>query len=195
MKRGKLILYAALLIAGIISLFFDQTISSNLHNIQNMGLERIFYTFSNVICLALISSAIIIGMLIEKKKVQLIKIFLAGTFGFLTSHLMKLMFQRPRPMGFEKELFLLKLPDYSFPSSHAVVVFAILPIIMTAYPKYKWFFITFACLIAFSRFYLGLHYLSDVIFGSLIGLLISDFLLNVQDLSKHHHHVFNIIRK
>jgi len=184
MERRKLVLYASLFVAGVVSLIFDSNLTSALPSIFNDNLERIFYTLSEVVYLLLILTAIVITSLVHKKTKNLLRLFIAGIFGFLGSYFLKFMFQRPRPFGMTHESFLLNLPDFSFPSSHAVAVFAMLPIVMQAYPKFRWFFITFACLVAFSRFYLGLHYLSDVIFGALIGLLISDFVMNATNLSK-----------
>ncbi len=63
----------------------------------------------------------------------------------------------------------------SFPSGHAMAGFALMGIISlyikNTYVDLLLFFI--ACLIAFSRIYLGHHFLEDILFGSIIGLGIS----------------------
>lgn len=177
MKTGKWFLYASLSVAGIISFILDSRLNSLISSAKNAEFDAIFGLFSNFAFLTLLFIAVVSILLFTKKNKQLIKASWAFVIGFLVSHILKLIIQRTRPFSNEKELFLTKLPDYSFPSSHAVVAFAMLPILMTTYPKYRWLFAFLAAMIAFSRYYLGLHYLSDVIFGTLIGLLISQLIM------------------
>lgn len=60
----------------------------------------------------------------------------------------------------------------SFPSGHTSDAFAIATAISIAYPK--WYIIilayTWAITVAYSRMFLGVHYLSDVIAGALLGI-------------------------
>ncbi|MEW6060559.1 MAG: phosphatase PAP2 family protein, partial [Bacteroidota bacterium] len=58
----------------------------------------------------------------------------------------------------------------SFPSSHAVNNFAGAFVISHFYKHQRWYWYTFAFLVAFSRPYVGVHYPSDVLVGSLIGV-------------------------
>ncbi|MBM3199862.1 phosphatase PAP2 family protein [Candidatus Woesearchaeota archaeon] len=62
----------------------------------------------------------------------------------------------------------------SFPSHHASTVFSSLPILDKEFQNLKWFWIALSLLISLSRIYVGVHYLSDVAFGCLIGLLAGD---------------------
>jgi undecaprenyl-diphosphatase len=69
---------------------------------------------------------------------------------------------------------------YGFVSSHAANFFAIITATLLAhegkFPYLKWILLTIGIIICLSRIYLGVHYLSDVIAGGLLGTLIS-FLL------------------
>jgi len=103
----------------------------------------------------------------------------------LTSvHLFKNVFLRYRPshnlLLTEKLHYYLIKPgeyykggEYGFVSSHAANFFAIITfvclVLRKAYPKliYPLFFI--GLVIAYSRIYLGVHYLSDVFVGALVG--------------------------
>ena len=59
--------------------------------------------------------------------------------------------------------------SYSFPSAHAMNIFAQAALFSLAYRK-KWiYFMGFAVLIGFSRIYVGVHYPLDVIGGAMIG--------------------------
>lgn len=60
----------------------------------------------------------------------------------------------------------------SFPSSHAVNNFAFAILLGSFFKEYKFHFIILASLVAFSRVYVGVHYPSDVIFGSILGCII-----------------------
>jgi membrane-associated phospholipid phosphatase len=59
----------------------------------------------------------------------------------------------------------------SFPSSHAANSFGQAVIWTWRYPKYKWFFILSATIIAFSRIAVGVHYPFDVLTGAVLGTL------------------------
>jgi membrane-associated phospholipid phosphatase len=85
---------------------------------------------------------------------------------------LKLIFQRPRPE------FAVNLDTYSFPSGHAMVsaatygvlVFLICrPLSWKARSGLVAGALTLVLLIDFSRLYLGVHYLSDVIAGTSVG--------------------------
>jgi undecaprenyl-diphosphatase len=107
----------------------------------------------------------------------------------LTSvHLFKNVFLRYRPshnllLTNQLHFYLIKPGEYykggeyGFISSHAANFFAIITltylVLRKAYPKliYPLFFI--GIVIAYSRIYLGVHYLSDVFVGALIGSIIA----------------------
>lgn len=66
---------------------------------------------------------------------------------------------------------------YGFVSSHAanflsVCTFAYLAL-KRDYPKVFWLFLTAALMVLYSRIYLGVHYLSDVFFGAILGILVA----------------------
>jgi undecaprenyl-diphosphatase len=67
--------------------------------------------------------------------------------------------------------------QYGFVSSHAANYFALMTSVLLVfkgtYPKLKWYLFGIGLLICFSRIYLGVHYLSDVIVGGLLGALIA----------------------
>ncbi|KWX84905.1 phosphoesterase [Paenibacillus riograndensis] len=61
------------------------------------------------------------------------------------------------------------LKDHSFPSGHTTAIFASTVPYMVAFPVLTAILLPLACIVGFSRIYLGLHYPSDVVAGAVIG--------------------------
>lgn len=83
---------------------------------------------------------------------------------------------RPDPAIFQTFATLIKTTP-SFPSSHAIAVFSVYPIIEKYYSGLKNYWLVFAVLVLFSRLYVGIHYPSDVVFGAVLGYLVGAFII------------------
>src|SRR5690554_1356854 len=98
-----------------------------------------------------------------------------GLIALVASHLviqiLKRSFRRRRPYVAETTIhFIMKpLKDASFPSGHTTAVFATSISIAIVYPWLAIPVFVIACLVGWSRIYLGLHYPADVLVGALIG--------------------------
>jgi undecaprenyl-diphosphatase len=86
--------------------------------------------------------------------------------------LLKRVFHRPRPCEVEPHCWAHILPPdrFSFPSGHSITAFAVAIALGTCYPGFQIPLLVVAVSIALSRIMLGLHYLSDVVAGSLLGI-------------------------
>jgi len=96
---------------------------------------------------------------------------IAGLLGTLVYKWLKGATERPRPYQVCQTICCLTAPldRFSFPSGHTLhaVVFSL---VATAYyPALGWLVWPFTALVALSRLVLGLHYVSDVLVGALLG--------------------------
>lgn len=82
----------------------------------------------------------------------------------------KYLVARPRPPGGLIDIDpILDTAGYSFPSGHAAFAFMAAYVLSGCFGRRRWL-LAVATLVAFSRLYLGVHYISDVIVGSIAGL-------------------------
>ena len=79
--------------------------------------------------------------------------------------------RRTRPCAIERHCWADLLPpdQFSFPSGHSITAFACAVPLSFFYPVFAAWFFFCALSIAASRVILGLHFLSDVLAGCLLG--------------------------
>ena len=99
-------------------------------------------------------------------------IFALALTDSICAQLLKPFFERIRPSHLDLDglqLLVFKGGKWSMPSNHAANIFTFAVILSYFYEKYKMPLFLLAYLIAFSRVYVGVHYLGDVIIGSIFG--------------------------
>ena len=202
-NKNLAILFIALSFAVILSFIFDNLIIQNISKLRNLFLDEIF------LGITFISSEIIIFFFLttlflwqEHKRKWIMPLWLTLFFSALLSFILKIMIQRLRPFQLNlvsiPEIFISKsyeLWNFSFPSFQAMLVFSALPILLKEFPKIKWAWGIFAFLVAFSRVYFGVHFLSDVIFGGILGYLIGVFVIKLENKKKFGERAYNRIFK
>jgi membrane-associated phospholipid phosphatase len=107
-------------------------------------------------------------------------VLLISVSDLISSQMIKPFFARPRPCRdpfFSSQVRLLASycgANGSFTSSHAVNHFAIATFtvgtIGQGYKQFRWLYV-WAALIAYSQVYVGVHYPTDVLFGSILGIV------------------------
>lgn len=97
----------------------------------------------------------------------------------LNNGLIKSLFRRKRPFEEHEDITIFIPNPYgsSFPSGHSATGFGCAVIIAYFNPLYGVVAYAVAGLVAISRLYLRVHYLSDVIVGSLVGIISTMYLL------------------
>ena len=131
-----------------------------------LGSPPVAFAVSAVVCVALYRRRLLV-------EAALLPLVLVGAE--LLDLALKLAFHRPRP-----EVAFVTLDTYSFPSGHAMVstaAYGALAYIAWAYvraPRRRVLLVAgtaaFVALVCFSRLYLGVHYLSDVLAGAAGGV-------------------------
>lgn len=166
------IIFIVCLIVLTVLYFFpdiDLEISKYFSNIRIpllMGIMQGISALASPIIILLISFVVMI-ILIKKNKYRYLTFYaISILLGLMLVPLLKDIFQRARP------IYLTNL-GYSFPSGHSAIAMIIYGVIaFLLWPRYKGkslFIFFIPLLVGFSRLYLNLHWLSDVIGGFLLG--------------------------
>lgn len=182
MKINKKSLLVSILIAVILLLLYinsyryDSQIFDFISSIKSNELDfwMLFITnLGNLITFLVINLMVLILLDYRTGK----NVFEILLLSLLTNTLIKNIINRPRP-----ESAILFLTDYSFPSAHMMVstcFYGYLCYLMKKSDARKGFKLIFyismillILMIGFSRIYLNVHYLSDVLGGLLIGFLL-----------------------
>jgi undecaprenyl-diphosphatase len=97
---------------------------------------------------------------------------LASLSGVAVFKLLKRLSQRPRPCQIEPHCWSRVLPpdQFSFPSGHTMTAFSITLVISYFYPGLEAPLFFLAVSIGVSRIVLGMHFLSDVLAGMVLGV-------------------------
>ncbi len=96
----------------------------------------------------------------------------AAIFGIFVFKILKKLSHRPRPCQLEPHCWARVLPpdQFSFPSGHTMTAFSIALVVSYFYPVLQWPLYFLALSIGLSRIVLGMHFLSDVLAGAVLGL-------------------------
>jgi undecaprenyl-diphosphatase len=179
-------LVASLLVLGFIAngvrdqeaFALDTWATPFLHNIQSPSFNALMNGLTTMGATLIVLPVLVVlggGLLVVRRYGAFTFLLVSLGGSMLIDSIMKLIFERPRP----KLDYAAVLPDYSFPSGHAMngVAFyvAIALIFWSVFGrKVGIVSLIFASVLAFgigvSRIYLGYHYLTDVVGGWLAGI-------------------------
>ena len=139
--------------------------------LQTYNMIDFFRFFSSIIEFNKVVPLFIILYLYKKINYKKIKYFIIGICIIV---LLKQFFKRKRPFREHTEIINLDnkyFDEYSFPSGHSFTAFYIAFILYKNIniKSIKNIFIIFAYIVATSRVYLGVHYLSDVTFSYILA--------------------------
>lgn len=132
---------------------------------------------------------LIIGLLLNKptRKIGAILAVAMILQYLVNGGVLKHLFARVRPCNVNTtiELLIKRPKGFSFPSGHSAAAFCAVGVLYGAkMKKLLWPALILACLIAFSRLYLYVHFPTDVLAGALCGFVIGYVVLRVFVLEK-----------
>ncbi len=142
---------------------FDGYVANLIEN--STALDWFFWIVSLSVILVIIFSAFYF-FFVRKDKDMAGRVVIGSVVLYLIVELIKRFILRTRPNA---------LDDFSFPSNHTAIAFA-LAMLLPVKKKYKTLLFVWAILVAVSRLVLQEHWFSDVIVGAGIGIIFGYFL-------------------
>ncbi len=164
MKRFDKIFLGVLSVILVISFFLDTFVIELVTpiSITSPGLHFLFsYELLGVLIVS------IFFYFYKKMKTIGIPLLVSAFVSTALSIIIKLIIAKPRFLV--QAFYMFGIPNYSFPSSHAALAFAAVPILLYRSRKIGWVWLGYAVLVALSRVLFKQHYLSDIAAGALLG--------------------------
>ncbi len=146
---------------------------------QNAWFDQVMPFITDLKNFYLLLAVLAVWIVWKNKKAGIILLLFVGiTLAItdpLSSRLLKMVIARLRPCHVLDGVQTLAgcNSSYSFPSSHAVNIFAAAFFLSRSFKKLSPVLYAIAAVVGYSRIYLGIHYPSDVIGGAAIGLLVA----------------------
>lgn len=161
---------------------FDLNVFEWVQSIHNSFLDFVTVAMSYLGEAGIIFMVLAFALMLTKKyrKVGFAIIVALAVMVICNNVVLKTVFARPRPFNLEFDWWnaaykypeLVSRPDsFSFPSGHTSSAFAAAFAVLWYNRKFGIPLTLFACLMGFSRIYVGVHYCTDVIAGAVVGLV------------------------
>lgn len=180
-------IFNLILIRNNLTSQFDTNIALYFANNVNEYLTS-FFKFISFICspkMMIIINILLFIIFIVKKKLANLIIIVSSLVSVIFNNLVKIIVRRPRP----DVLNLVNEGTYSFPSGHSMISIlffgSIIYLLNKNNNKYRkpltCIFILFILLVGLSRLYLGVHFLTDVLSGYILGLLLLFIIIDMYE--------------
>ena len=158
----------------VLSVFLDKYVISLIGNIRTPLLDSAMkgfdYLGGKYVLLLLLTFLLFYD---KSKRKWIVPWWVTFVLSLIAVYIIKLAISRERP----EAIAMIAIDGFSFPSGHATAAFSSIPLVYKLFKKMKIYWLVYVLLIAFSRIYLGVHYLSDVVAGALLGLIVGVLIL------------------
>lgn len=167
----------------------DIFIQNYISNVRTANLTEFFYLLTSIFDASLhfVLVVVCVSVLLYLFRGKRYGVFFLTSIGLGTIlvYILKIAFNVSRPTGGVVEVF-----SKSFPSGHATIAtifFIMLIYTFDDFLKGLWrhlfnfVSVSMVLLVAFSRIYLGVHWVSDVLFGIFLGCLVCYFVVKFLD--------------
>lgn len=144
--------------------------------LRNRAFDKIMPIITSIGNLGIVWIVISVSFLLRKNDYKILGQMIIVALIITTiigEGIIKNIVKRKRPFyhNENKKLLISRPITYSFPSGHTASSFAVATVFIKTDNSASFEIVLLANLIAFSRVYLGVHYLSDVIGGGMIGYI------------------------
>lgn len=143
---------------------------------QKLSSPLVYHIMSYVVESYLVILPIIMLYLLYKKDRNVFSFAVAGFVLYLIGEILKMIIQEPRPCSLQGLQYIHTYCDtgYSFPSNHATVLTGLALFINYRYLKIL--YILWVILLLFGKILLAQHYLTDILAGVIISLVVARLL-------------------
>jgi undecaprenyl-diphosphatase len=159
-----------------ILLNWDQAVFYSVNQFHYFILDIFFLWVTQLDYKTLIVLILLFTFLSKKRncwRIAIFAILLLTAVDILSHEVFKPFFHRPRPCGsLDNIRLLVPCPkSFSFPSTHAMNIFAIAVFMGSYYPNWTGFLSAMTILVSLSRIYIGVHYPLDILSGAFLGTI------------------------
>lgn len=170
---------------AIISLSSDVYYSRLAASLARNNLVGIISQFIGLISKPYIVVAFLAVIYYLRKEFKYFIIFLSSFLSSFTALVIKYIIKRPRPLFFENSV-----AGYSLPSVHATMIFSLAVVVSEYFPEYRLRIYSAAIIVAVSRVLIGVHFITDVLVGASLGIIIGIVILRYKKFSLRIHNLF-----
>jgi len=159
-----------MVLAAVLAKIFDDKVFLALWPLKNPLVTKMMIYVTLLGEKWVVFLAVLLILFIGKKKGYIMPSILALLTSLSIAYIFKNLFAVPRPFLHFGINPLVAASGYSFPSGHSTAVSSVAFPLSKAFPKLRYLFVAVILTVMFSRIYLGVHYLSDVLAGAALGL-------------------------
>lgn len=156
----------------------DTTLLLFINHLRNPALDKFFLFITDKYNLTFIIVPLIIALFLRFRRyafwIILTIIVAAIVSNTLCSYILKPFFGRARPcmLNIPDLHPLLYINSFSFPSNHAMNIFAFATVLYSFWKGSAYFFYPLAFLVSIGRVYEGVHFPLDVLAGAIFGIVV-----------------------